>query len=1262
MVVDGFELSLTIVRNAFDLLCRIAKEELEFPDLKPTGIYVLESTAQLVELDGKLFPLMFPNEDNLYIYKNEKYVTPYVIVPMTPEGRPKELDLDVLKIVPAYQLAVADELRKYAKQKKEGRKAQTPLAYLNHLFRCQRLHTVTFSKNGSEERSDEDEEEKTGFMFKVFEPYEPLNELEANFLRKKVIYPHEEVAETIRLPHESHRGRVDLFETPESEKIGILLCMCEGATYDPHGLTIRRGSAFSLSTFQIPFLRHSDGARILMGSKNLKQYIPLQNLEEPMLKTPHSLKMGVNALVVYMLYNGLNFEDGIVVSESFAKKMFAIVKEPYEINVRGVLPEDISVQGDQIFFTWKASKAETGSLEEIESVLTIKKSEGERIVKSDVLVVLETRVKVKDVGEFTLRKREYRYEGYYEARILSIKPSRDVLFPQKFESITEFKEKMLNSSESERESYLFEYLKHFETEFNVVFELEVEKPLKVGDKISGRHGNKGVISRILPDEKMPKVLIDGEWTTADVLLSPLSVVSRMNLGQLFETQISLLIKKGLYRDCFDVTETVDEPQRREILEKLKSLGADDLGRFPVRFDDTEIRAVAGYQYMVRLDHCVGDKIHAIGLHAPTSPITFQPFKGRSGNGGQRLGEMEFWTLLDHNAFKTLELFKECNRDSTEDRVTEKLNEFLSHILSRVYGVRYSVNNSQVVFEKGKSTVRDGLTEEQRMFVEGLFHGRRAKERMKKIIFKKEGYVRSVMVGRRLFNSARSVIVPCPELEPDRVLLPAEFGRVFFEKPYATVEQLNALAKFKFVLVNRQPSLHKHNIQAFKFEFWEEWAIGFPILACKGYNADFDGDTVAVYYPTIQHEDELTRMTLKENPFIFGSAELALSIDQDIVHGMSFMGFKNKKEAQKHFKELLLAGEWDRAMDVYRKALELATKNNLTLSIFEIERDSESFAKIKQTECRGSREQYEQLNRNIDYGSLRLKGNFIEGVNLEDYLRYISERARKSLMDKKLHVAEAGDFTRFLVEAAGHVVLGEGEENVLEYSEEFVSKLVQRNLLKNALLWRYDVDLGKYLTEEDLEDIKNRPRRVRIYSPVGGPVTKRSFGLDPSTGKELKIKYIGVACAHSTGERGTQLSMQTFHTGGSGEPFRMSRVRSYIVKSAKESRDFLDFLERLMEPSEADEDARTIIEMLNLKGKSKGIFEYLSVQFSLLEVLYEPLRSFREAISLDRGPLTCMSYERGHEVVKKIRSQLLNSGSLKFFEKHPRAFFFDAFVL
>ncbi|WP_165275461.1 hypothetical protein [Thermotoga sp. Ku-13t] len=234
-----------------------------------------------------------------------------------------------------------------------------------------------------------------------------------------------------------------------------------------------------------------------------------------------------------------------------------------------------------------------------------------------------------------------------------------------------------------------------------MFELEVEKPLKVGDKISGRHGNKGVISRILPDEKMPKVLIDGEWTTADVLLSPLSVVSRMNLGQLFETQISLLIKKGLYRDCFDVTETVDEPQRREILEKLKSLGADDLGRFPVRFDDTEIRAVAGYQYMVRLDHCVGDKIHAIGLHAPTSPITFQPFKGRSRNGGQRLGEMEFWTLLDHNAFKTLELFKECNRDSTEDRVTEKLNEFLSHILSRVYGVRYSVNNSQVVFEKGK---------------------------------------------------------------------------------------------------------------------------------------------------------------------------------------------------------------------------------------------------------------------------------------------------------------------------------------------------------------------------------------------------------------------------------------------------------------------------------------------------------------------------------------------------------------------------------
>ncbi|HOJ89256.1 MAG TPA: hypothetical protein PLK95_09975 [Pseudothermotoga sp.] len=1270
--MDEISCSLAIIRNAFDLLCNLSKQKFQFPNLVvKENLSVLDSTARLVELDGNLFPLLFANEENVYTCKNEKLITPYVIVPITSEGELSEMNLDILKIVPAYQLAVADLLRKYVELKNANKKTEHIFARLNYLFGCQRSYFILLPVKNTEKKADkgdkeyeQHEEEKTGFKFKVFEPYEPLNELEANFLRKKVIYPREKVSETVRLPHESHCGRVDLFETPESEKIGLVFNMCEGSVYDPDNLTIKKGSNFSLSTLQIPFLTHSDGARILMGSKNLKQCIPLETMEEPILKTPHSLKIGINALVVYMLYKGLNFEDGVVVSESFAKRMFSRVKESKEISLRGVLPEEFFEQGNEIVFSWKASKPQTGALEKIESVLKFKKNVGEKVRKSDLLMVLETKVWVKDLGEFTFKKKEYRYEGYYEAKILSIKPSKTVMFPQKFESSMDFRQKMINSSESERESHLSEYLKGFETQFDVEFELELDKPFKIGDKITARHGNKGVISRILPDQDMPKVLIDGEWKTAEVLLSPLSVVSRMNLGQLFETQLTLLIKKGLHKDTYEITETIDGKKREKILEDLRSIGADDYGRFPVKFDDTQIHAVAGYQYVVRLDHCVGDKIHVIGLKAPTSPITFQPFKGRSRTGGQRFGEMEFWTLLDHNAFKTLNLFKECNKNLENEKVTSKMNEFLSRALCRLYKLSYRIEGDQVIFDMQDPKGCKLDNEEQEMFVRKMeFY--RDKEELEKLrkkqLFQKEGYVRNVMIGRRLFNSARSTIVPCPELEPDEILLPAEFGRIFFKKPKATIEDLNAQATLKFVLVNRQPSLHKHNVQAFKLKFWNEWAIGFPILACKGYNADFDGDTVAVYYPTIQYEDELKKMTLKENPFIFGSGELALSIDQDIVYGMSLMGFRDKKESQNHFKKLILEGKWDEVMNLYEEALDLATKKNLTLSIFEIEKDAESFAKIKQTKCRGSKEQYDQLNGEIKYGPTELVGNFVNGVHLKHYLEYISERARKSLMDKKLHVAEAGDFTRFLVEAAGDVVLEEDKkEGVLEYPAKFIEKLIDCKLLSNALLWRYDVDLGRYLSEEDLEDIEKNPRKVRIFSPAVGSVTKKSFGLDPSTGKEIKTKYIGVVCAHSTGERGTQLSMQTFHTGGKGKGFQMSIVRSYIVKSAKTSKNFLEFLERLIEPM--GEDAGKVVEMLDLRNKKKGIFENLSVQFSLIEVLYKPLKGFKKSVSLERGPLTCMSFEKGNNVIKKIQKLLKESKPVQYRETHPRAFFFDAFVL
>lgn len=1238
-------------------------ENASFPELKivdrivdgkgKTSGYVVE-LSEMENSRDRLFPFPVPDDRNVYTCFEEELVSPFVVIPyFLEDGEAREgdvLDLEKFKVVPGYFIAAADALRRYVSSK--GR--FDPIPWLNGLYGSTRVYLVTFKSGGK----------LRGFKFQVFEKYQPFNELEAVFLRRKVVYPREKVPESVRLPHPSHRGRVDLFETPESEKIGLVLSMCEGAEYDPENLTIKKGGAFSLATLQIPFLFHSDGARISMGSKNLKQYMPLLNAEDPILKTPHSLKMGVNALVVYMLYKGLNFEDGVVVSKSFADKLFTRVVEEHPVLVNAVLPEEfeVSPNGEEVVFRWKASRPSSGCIESVKTVLKIKKGRGSWVSKGNVLMELETRVSVRDVGEFLVESRAYRYDGYYKGKVLDVKLARDVMFPQKFETKEAFKSKMLSpSTDEEKREFLKNYFDAYRSFFEVVFELEVEKPLRIGDKLMGRYGNKGVVSRIVPDDEMPKVLMNGEWKTAEVILSPLGVVSRMNLGQLYETQITPLIKEGLWKKSeYDPTEVVDDQARSEILNLLKGIGADDFGRFEVMFDGARIRALAGYQYLVRLDHCSGDKIHAIADEAPTSPITFQPFKGRRKKGGQRFGEMEFWTLLDHNAFDVLELFRECNRKGLN--VTEKLNAFLNVIFSNAVGISYKIDGERVTFLKASNDNKKELSDEQRAFLNHILGKKELmKERLKTFVFEKEGYIRSVIVGRRLFFSGRAVIVPCPELDPDEVLLPAEFGRVFFKRPNASIETLNELAKGKFVLLNRQPSLHKHNILAFRFRFWDEWVIGFPILACKGFNADFDGDTMAVYFLVEQDGETskaLEKMTLRENPFLFGSGELALSVDQDFAYGLYLMGFGDKKKSQKALREMILNGKWEEAIALCRKALDTATRENLTLTIYEIEKDAESFEKIKKSKSRGSDEQYRQLNGSIQYGDVTLKGNFLKGVDREDYLNFISERSRKSLMDKKLHVAEAGDFTRFLVEIAGHVKLEEeGNEGVLVYDVGMVKWLINHDLLERALWGRYDVDLGRYLTDSDLEQIRANPRAVKIFSPVAGPVTKKSFGLDPSTGRELETKYIGVACAHSVGERGTQLSMQTFHTGSSGKPFQMSKVEKYVKNVARSSRDFIEFVKELVELKRPE--SIEIVDMMNLHGKKRGIFEYLSVQFALLEVLYRPLKEEDPFDYVSRGPLTVMSYQRGYNVLEKLKKESKDS---TFKEKHPRTFFFGAYRL
>ncbi|MEN3046331.1 MAG: DNA-directed RNA polymerase subunit beta [Candidatus Hydrothermales bacterium] len=191
-----------------------------------------------------------------------------------------------------------------------------------------------------------------------------------------------------------------------------------------------------------------------------------------------------------------------------------------------------------------------------------------------------------------------------------------------------------------------------------------KRQLRVGDKLAGRHGNKGVIAKIAPIEDMP-FLEDG--TPVDIVLNPLGVPSRMNVGQILETILGWAAKKkGVYYSC-----PVFEGMTIEQIEKeLKEAGLPPNGRVKVRDGRTgeELRneVTVGYIYMMKLVHMVEDKIHARAV-GPYSLITQQPLGGKARFGGQRFGEMEVWALEAYGASYTLQEMLTVKSDDVKGR-------------------------------------------------------------------------------------------------------------------------------------------------------------------------------------------------------------------------------------------------------------------------------------------------------------------------------------------------------------------------------------------------------------------------------------------------------------------------------------------------------------------------------------------------------------------------------------------------------------------
>jgi len=176
----------------------------------------------------------------------------------------------------------------------------------------------------------------------------------------------------------------------------------------------------------------------------------------------------------------------------------------------------------------------------------------------------------------------------------------------------------------------------------------------VGDKLAGRHGNKGVISKIVPRGDMP-YLPDG--TPIDIIISPLSVLSRMNLGQLLETHLGWAAQKLGHKVALPVFEHVSEKNEESIIEELKKANLPQDGKIALYDGRTGLPfdrpIVVGVGYIMKLIHMVEDKTHARST-GPYSLITQQPLGGKAQMGGQRLGEMEVWALEAYGAAYSLQ--------------------------------------------------------------------------------------------------------------------------------------------------------------------------------------------------------------------------------------------------------------------------------------------------------------------------------------------------------------------------------------------------------------------------------------------------------------------------------------------------------------------------------------------------------------------------------------------------------------------------------
>ena len=418
-------------------------------------------------------------------------------------------------------------------------------------------------------------------------------------------------------------------------------------------------------------VEYADAKKIVVATKNGKDTYTLANFElanssicshqRPIVKVGDKVKagktiladgnstdkgelaLGKNMTVAFMTFNGYNYEDAVILNENLVKddKYTSLHLEDYEMQCRETKlgPEEITRDIPNVSEEARRNLDENG-------IVTI----GTEVKEGDILV---GKVTPKGVAELTSEEKLLHAifgEKTREVRDTSLR------VPHGGDGIVHDIKIYSRKDNDELPAGVSKVIR--------VYIIQKRK-IQVGDKMSGRHGNKGVISLILPQEDMP-YLPDG--TPVDIMLNPQGVPSRMNFGQILEIHMGMACKKlGVHV----ATPVFDGAHIEDIQAMMKEAGMDEDGK-TVLYDGRtgeafDHKIAVGVMYMIKLHHMVDDKLHARST-GPYSLVTQQPLGGKAQFGGQRFGEMEVWALYAYGAAHTLQEILTVKSDDVVGRV------------------------------------------------------------------------------------------------------------------------------------------------------------------------------------------------------------------------------------------------------------------------------------------------------------------------------------------------------------------------------------------------------------------------------------------------------------------------------------------------------------------------------------------------------------------------------------------------------------------